>query len=89
MLNITKQEPTACVWVEAKLALKKSEQSNGQQSLGFRKTAPPRCKLLVVKYSVLTGIYERPDTWVTYVSGSDLIDMAEEEGFEPPRPFRA
>ena len=26
---------------------------------------------------------------VTYVSEPDMRDMAEEEGFEPPRPFRA
>jgi hypothetical protein len=41
ILNVSKQWPTACVWVEAKLAQKKSEQANGQQSFGFRKTAPP------------------------------------------------
>jgi hypothetical protein len=41
ILNITKLWPTACVWIEAKLANKKSEQGNGQHSFGFRKTAPP------------------------------------------------
>ncbi len=44
ILNIAMQWPTACVWIEAKLANKKSEQSNGQSSFGFRKAAPPKLR---------------------------------------------
>ncbi len=41
ILNLTKLWPTPCIWVEAKLARKKSEQDNGQTAFSFRKTNPP------------------------------------------------
>jgi len=36
ILNVTKQWPTACVWIEARLS-----ENNGHQSFGFRETARP------------------------------------------------
>lgn len=36
VLNAAKLWPTPCIWIEAKLARKKSEGDNGQQSFGFR-----------------------------------------------------
>jgi hypothetical protein len=46
VLNIAKLWPTPCVWVEAGLAAKKSEESTSQQSFGFRE--PPERALRAV-----------------------------------------
>jgi hypothetical protein len=41
ILNLTKLWPTPCIWLEARLARKKSEEDNGQSAFAFRKTNPP------------------------------------------------
>jgi len=41
ILNLTKRWPAPCVWLEAKLACKKSDQANGQTAFAFRRTNPP------------------------------------------------
>lgn len=40
VLNLSKLWPTACIWLEAKLALKKS-QNNGQHAFSFKQPARP------------------------------------------------
>lgn len=46
VLNIAKLWPTPCIWVEARLASKKSEEDTSQQSFGFRE--PPERALRAV-----------------------------------------
>lgn len=43
VLNLSKLWPTPCIWIEAQLAVKKSEERTLQASFGFRK---PPCKAL-------------------------------------------
>lgn len=40
ILNVTKLWPTPCVWIEAKLARKKSEENDGQHRFDFQEVAP-------------------------------------------------
>jgi hypothetical protein len=49
ILNISKLWPTPCIWIEARLAAKKSEETDLQQSFGFRK--PPEKALRAVHTS--------------------------------------
>jgi hypothetical protein len=41
IMNLAKLWPTPTIWLEAKLAPKKSEEDNGQASFGFQKKNPP------------------------------------------------
>jgi hypothetical protein len=41
IMNLTKRWPTPAIWLEARLARKKSEEDNGQTSFNFQKTKAP------------------------------------------------
>jgi hypothetical protein len=41
IMNLTKLWPSPAIWLEARLARKKSEEDNGQGSFGFQRKNPP------------------------------------------------
>jgi len=48
ILNLAKLWPSPCIWLEARLAYKKSEQDNGQRAFAFRRTNPPALRAVHV-----------------------------------------
>lgn len=87
ILNVTKLWPVPCVWVEAKLARKKSE-NNGQGSFQFRKPSPeslravhatPNDAARQVEVTVIPNFRVPSESVIYRVFYSDLIYAEAEE----------